>query len=232
MNHGDEPVRWDESNCPIDELWPDDQSEQRPVLWPVPVERHQYCTWSTVVTLAPNTSHTFNVPIVAGLHEGDTGNVVPSPPGRTFYSARNLLSGDRYELPVRITPPATPPITVDHPTAVTTQTNTQHWVNFTMTNHLPFAVYFTSLGPCGESATCYNMHPDDPHDLRIPPYANGGAPLWATQYLLGANETRGDRAGFHATTDLDYIELGSPAMPPGVYYVFWDGDKVKFTVTP
>ena len=40
------------------------------------------------------------------------------------------------------------------------------------------------------------------------------------------------RAAVHGTTNLWDSGTGNSDLPPGVYYFDWDGEKVKFTVTP
>jgi hypothetical protein len=67
--------------------------------------------------------------------------------------------------------------------------------------------------------------------VRSPPYDTAVKPLYLTRFLLGANETRMAHAQVNGTAGLSNAATG-PALPPGVYYFDWDGEKVQFTVTP
>ena len=215
--------------CPDNQLWPDNVSRTQPVLWPVPVSPVTFCTGAVRTTIQPHHWKTVEVKLVAGLLDGGAGHLVPSPPGRTSFAIANTT------MPVTITPPGATPLTVDHPISVTTPSNTEHWVDFTITNHLPFPVRYVDQGPCSSDIgiPCEATTPDKSitGDMRVPPYATAKQPLYLTHFLLGANETKKARAQVHGTTSFEDIGLGSPAMPPGVYPFDWDGQKVKFKVT-
>ena len=238
-NDGDEPGGFGSlsPDClPDQSVWPDDVSKSEPLLWPLPAEPRVFCIPLMLTTVPPHDSRTFPVTVVAGLHDNSPNDLVPAPPGQTTFLVQNGEGPGEARLPVTITPPATPPLTVSHPMAVTTASGAQHWVNFTITNNLPFPVRYTDQGPCSSDNNpwCRPTTPDGviTMDMRRPPYASAEKPLYLTQYVLGANEVRTVRAAVHGTTSLEDIDLGSPDMPPGVYYFDWDGDKVTFTVTP
>jgi hypothetical protein len=228
-NLGNGPGRLVVPACPDNQLWPDTVSRTQPVLWPVPVSPAALCAGTVRTTIQPHQWKTFQLKLVAGLLDGGAGHLVPSPPGRTSFGIANA------RMSVTITPPGVDPITVDHPAAVTTASNAQHWVDFTITNHLPFPVRYVDQGPCSSDIgiPCDATTPDGSvtGDMRLPPYASAKKPLYLTHFLLGANETKKARAQVHGTTTFEDIGLGSPAMPPGVYPFDWDGRKVKFTVT-
>ena len=100
---------------------------------------------------------------MAGLRDQTATNVVPAPPGDTSFLLRNTVAGGgALRLPVTVTPPATPPLTIDHPSEVTTASGAQNFVDFTITNHLPFAVRYTDQGPCSPDgdAPCKATTPD------------------------------------------------------------------------
>jgi hypothetical protein len=166
--------------------------------------------------------------MLGGLLDG-AADLVPAPPGRTIFTVGNA------KLPVTITPPASAPITVVHPSEVTTASNTQHLVDWTVTNNLPFPVRYVDQGPCSQDTGvgCYATTPDGSvsGDMRLPPYNTAKKPLYLTHFLLGAHQQEVAHAQVHGTTTLEDIGLGSPAMPPGVYFFDWDGQKVQFTVT-
>jgi hypothetical protein len=138
-------------------------------------------------------------------------------------------------LPVTITPPASPPLTITHPSEVTTASGAQNLVDFTITNNLPFPVVYIDQGPCSRDVDtpCRATTSDGSvtGDLRDPPYATAVQPLYFTTFRLQAHETRTAHAEVHGTTNLEAPGPNSPDMPPGVYYFDWDGEKVKFTVT-
>ena len=241
-NDGDEAGEWGytDSGCvPVETVWPDDQSTVDPILWPVPVAPEVVCLPLRIIGVPAHGSQTLPVVIGAGRRDDayPHNNLVPAPPGETSYSVRNFVQGGgEGSLPVTITPPATPPLTVSHPSSVTTASGAQHFVNFTITNHLPFPVRFVEQGPCSPDgdAPCRGTVPGGgtPGDMREPPYASAVKPLYTTAFILAAHETRTVRAAVHGTTTMEDINQGSPDMPPGVYYFDWDGEKVKFTVTP
>jgi len=228
-NSGNGPGRLAVPACPDNQLWPDDISRSEPVLWPVPVSPAAFCTTLARTPIPAHQSRTFQLKLVAGLLDGGAGHLIPSPPGRTTFRIANA------KLAVAITAPNVTPLTVDHPATVTTASNAEHWVDFTITNHLPFPVRYVDQGPCSSDIgiPCEATTPDGSvtGDLRLPPYATAKQPLYVTHFLLGANETKTARAQVHGTTSLQDIDLGSPAMPPGLYAFDWDGQKVKFTVT-
>src|SRR4029079_2579236 len=141
---------------PDQSVWPDDQSAVRPVAWPVPVRPGIFCLALRAATVPAHASRTLSVTIVAGLHD-NSGNLVPSPPGDDLFVVQNATTGGgKAQLAVTITPPATPPLTITHPSEVTTGSNAQNAVDFTITNNLPFAVAFVEQGPCaqGVEAAC------------------------------------------------------------------------------
>jgi hypothetical protein len=230
-NTGRGPGRFTPSPCPESQLWPRGESRTQPLLWPVPASPAvDICNGQVrPITIAAHGSRTFRLKLVGGLVDG-AGNLVPAPPGRTTVVVGNA------ELPVTIAAPASAPLTVVHPAAVTTASNAQHWVDWTVTNHLPFPVRYVDQGPCSQDIgiPCNATTPDGSitGDLRLPPYNTATKPLYLTHFLLGAGQTEAARAQVHGTTTLEDIDLGSPAMPPGVYYFDWDGQKVQFTVTP
>jgi len=233
-NDGNATGRFGLAKCPVDQVWSDESSRFHPVLWPLPVTRRTYCAGLAPVTVAAHTSHTVRLTVAAGLYD-TFGNLVPAPPGHTFYIVDNgLVAGGTFRLPVTITPPASAPLTVTHPSAVTTASNAHNLVDFTVTNNLPFAVRYVDQGPCaGASGTpCSATTPDKTAsgDLRHAPYATAVNPLYFTRFLLNANETRAARAQVNGTAGLADASSG-PALPPGVYHFDWDGQKVKFTVT-
>jgi hypothetical protein len=240
-NDGEGPGEFPAPSCPDKSLWPYqlvnfgpfDSPDYQPVPWPEPADLPVYCAALTVLRLPPHTSHTVRVH-VGGGHYDRSGNLVPAPPGTTSYKVQDGPGSPT--LPVTITPPASLPLTVDHPSEVTTGSNEQHVIDFTITNHLPFLVRYTDQGPCSmDTATPCRPTTEDgawSGDMRLYPYATAVKPLYLTRFLLGANETKVAHAMVHGTTNLEDIFLGSPAMPPGVYRFAWDGEKVKFTVTP
>jgi hypothetical protein len=173
------------------------------------------------------------VTIVAGLHDR-SNNVVPAPPGETSYLVQNgTTGGGKAQLPVTITPPATPPLTITHPSEATTASGVQNEVDFTITNNLPFPVVFVDQGPCahGGEAACARTFPHSARDLRLAPYDNADVPLWTTRFVLGAHETRMATASVNGVANLGGNSSSSPALPPGGYHFDWDGEKVAFTVT-
>jgi hypothetical protein len=196
------------------------------------------CQPLVVVGVRPHHSVTLPVTIVAGLHDS-SNNLVPAPPGETSYLVQNgTTGGGKARLPVTITAPATPPLTVTHPPEVTTGSNAQNAVDFTITNNLPFAVAFVEQGPCaqGGEAACESTFPHSARDLRLPPYDKADVPLWTTRFVLGAHETRMATASVDGVADLGGDGSISPALSPSAtndpYSFDWDGAKVKFTVTP
>jgi hypothetical protein len=230
-NDGDGPGDFAWPACPNDQLWPDNTSPTAPLMWPIPVTPRAYCLAADEITISAHEARTFHQTLVAGQREEHTSDVIPAPPGDTSYNVGNA------SLPVTITPPDAPPLTVVHPSEVTTASNAQHWVNFTIVNHLPFPVRYIDQGPCStmDNATpCYATTPDNTvsMDMRLWPYATAVKPLYLTHYLLGTYETRTATAGVHGTVSLFDIDVGSPAIPPGIYHFDWDGQKVTFTVTP
>jgi hypothetical protein len=239
-NDGDESARfaYPPRMCfPDFSVWPDHESRVLPVAWPLPVDDHQYCASLAFVTVAPHASEMLPITIVAGLRDQTATNVVPAPPGDTSFLFRNSVAGGgALRLPVTVTAPATPPLTIDNPSDVTTASGAQNFVDFTITNHLPFAVRYTDQGPCSPDgdALCKATTPDGTFsgDLRKPPYATAVKPLYLTTFTLQANETRTVRAAVHGTTNLWDSGTGNSDLPPSVYYFDWDGEKVKYTVTP
>jgi hypothetical protein len=141
--------------------------------------------------------------------------------------------GGKAQLPVTITPPATPPLTINHPSEVTTGSNAQNEVDFTITNNLPFPVAFVEQGPCalGGEAVCESTFPHSARDLRVAPYDKADVPLWTTRFVLGAHETRMATASVNGVVDLGGDGSSSAPLPPAEYFFDWDGEKVKFTVT-
>ena len=234
-NDGDEsaPFAYPPARCVPDiSVWPDDQSRSQPVLWPLPVQLHQYCLPLESVTVPAHGSQTLRVTIAAGLRDDSPNNLVPAPPGETSFFVRNYEGGGEGRLPVTITPPATPPLTVSHPSSVTTASGAQHFVNFTITNHLAFPVRFVEQGPCAldGDAPCRAI-PGSIILGDIPPPGITERPLYFTSFILDANETRTVRAEVDGTTTLRST-AGSADLPPGFYHFLWDGEVVKFTVTP
>ena len=227
-NGGDGPGRFAQAACPNNQLWPHGVSHTEPLLWPTPASPVALCNEVRSITIGAHGSKTFHLKLVGGLVDG-AADLVPAPPGRTTFKV------GKAELPVTITPPASPPITVVHPSAVTTASNAQHWVDWTVTNNLPFPVRYVDQGPCSQAIgiPCNATTPDGSisGDMRLPPYNTAKKPLYLTHFLLGAGQKEAARAEVHGTTTLEDIDLGSPAMPPGVYSFDWDGQKVQFTVT-
>ena len=94
---------------------------------------------------------------------------------------------------VRHAPPAAPPLTVSHPSAVTVVSGGEHDVTFSITNNLSFAVQYVDQGPCsdGPSGTflsqCHVTFPDSARDLRVSPFEHADVPLWKTPFRLEAN---------------------------------------------
>ncbi len=243
-NDGESPGEFGWASCPMRSLWPYQLTNNtdfdplwwQPVPWPEPASFAAYCASLDGIPVAPHSSQTVDVNVGGGFYDGRM-NLVPAPPGQTSYAVVNYLApGGTYRLPVTITPPATPPLTVDHPSEVTTASNAQHVLDFTITNHLPFPVRYTDQGPCSQDTGvgCWATSPNHviDMDMRLPPYDTGVRPLYLTRFLLGAHEVKTAHAQVHGTTSLEDIFLGSPAMPPGVYHFDWDNEKVKFTVTP
>lgn len=242
-NDGDGPGDFGVPTCPNRSLWPYQLTNDRdfdplwwqPVPWPEPANLAVYCASLDIIHVAPHSSQTVDVHVGGGYYD-QRMNLVPAPPGQTAYVVDNGMGPGTYHLPVTITPPATPPLTVDHPSEVTTASNAQHWLDFTITNHLPFPVRYTDQGPCSldTGVPCYATSPNHviDMDMRLPPYDTAVRPLYLSRFLLGAHEVKTAHAQVHGTTSLEDIFLGSPAMPPGVYHFDWDGEKVKFTVTP
>ena len=235
-NDGDGPGRFGLPTCPLDQVWPREYSAVAPVAWPIPVTRRTYCSGLTPVTVAAHASRTVRVTVAAGLYDGASDNLVPAPPGNTSYAVDNgLIVGGTYRLPVMITPPAAAPLTIDQPAEVTTASGAHNVVDFTIINQLPFAVRFIDQGPCAgyAGAPCTATTPDKTRsgDVRSAPYATAVKPLYLTRFLLDANEVRVAHAQVNGTAGLANGSSG-PALPPGVYYFDWDGQKVKFTVTP
>ena len=229
-NSGAGPGRYAQPACPDPQLWPDHVSQTTPVLWAVPAKPVAFCSVIQSVTIGAHSSKTFHIKLLGGLLDGVGNNIVPAPAGNTTFT----VTGAR--LPVTITAPAQAPITVVHPSAVTTVSNTTKSVPFTITNNLPFIVRYVDQGPCSQEIgiPCEATTKDGSitGDMRLPPYNTAKKPLYLTHYLLGANETTTGQAQVNGTTTLEDIGLGSPAMPPGTYYFDWDGQKVTFTVTP
>jgi hypothetical protein len=210
-----------------------DQSSSHPVAWPAPVDLSPICTSIGIAQVGPHDSRALRVTVAAGLIDG-SGNLVPSPPGPASFPVKNLGSGGGgAQLPVTITPPATPPLTIDHPSQVTTASGAQNEVDFTITNNLPFPVAFVDQGPCahGGEAACARTFPHSARDLRLAPYDNADVPLWTTRFVLGAHETRMATASVNGVANLGGNSSSSPALPPGGYHFDWDGEKVAFTVT-
>ena len=235
-NDGNGAGRFGLPTCPVDQVWSDENSVAHPVLWPIPVTRRAYCAGLTPITVRAHTSHTVRLTVAAGLYDGASHNLVPAPPGHTLYVVDNGLSaGGTHRLPVTITPPASAPLTVDHPAEVTTASGAQQLVDFTITNHLPFAVRYVDQGPCSRDVgtPCTATTPDKKAsgDLRRPPYDTAVKPLYVTRFLLDANQARAARAEVNGTAGLADGSSGA-ALPPGVYHFDWDGVKIKFTVTP
>jgi hypothetical protein len=235
-NDGNGAGRFGLPTCPADQLWSDENSAAHPVVWPIPVTRRAHCAGLTPITVRAHSQRTVRLTVAAGLYDGASDNIVPSPPGHTSYAVDNgLVAGHTYRLPVTITPPASAPLTVNHPSEVTTASGMQNLVDFTITNRLPFAVRYIDQGPCardvGTPCTATTRDETPSGDLRVPPYDTAVKPLYFTRFLLGANETRAARAQVNGTAGLADGSSG-PALPPRVYYFDWDGVKVKFTVTP
>jgi hypothetical protein len=237
-NDGGRPGRFGyaSTRCePDQEVWPEAQ-RVNPVAWPQPLGHRVICQPLVIVGVRPHHSVTLPVTIVAGLHDS-SNNLVPAPPGETSYLVQNGTSGGgKAQLPVTITPPATPPLTISHPSEVTTGSNVQNAVDFTITNNLPFAVAFVEQGPCahGGEAACASTFPHSARDLRRAPYDKADVPLWTTRFVLGAHETRMATASVDGVIDLGDDGSSSAPLPARAdpYYFDWDGQKVKFTVTP
>jgi hypothetical protein len=233
-NDGNGAGRFSLPTCPAAEVWPDESSAAHPVLWPLPVNRRTYCASITRITVRAHTSQTVRLTVAAGLYDGTSHNLVPAPPGHTSYVINNgSAAGGTHRLPVTITAPASAPLTVVHPSEVTTASGAQNLVDFTVTNHLPFAVRYLDQGPCARAVgtPCTATTPDKTAsgDLRRPPYDTAVKPLYFTRFKLDANETRVAHAEVNGTAGLADGSSG-PALPPGVYHFDWDGQKVKFTV--
>ena len=221
------------SNSLSRSVWP---KPARGLPWPEPASPSGVTPSLTVVKIRPQESVTLSVTIVAGREDG-RANVVPAPPGLTSLVVTNLRGGGgEARLPVTVTPPDTRPLTVDHPSEVTTGSDQQHVIDFTITNNLPFPVRYADQGPCSSETGvwCRATTPDGAitMDMRLPPYDKAIKPLYVSHFLLGANEVKVAHAQMHGTTSLEDIDLGSPALPAGIYHFDWDGEKVKFTVTP
>jgi hypothetical protein len=235
-NDGDGPGRFGLPACPLDEVWPREYSAVAPVAWPIPVTRRTYCAGLAPLMVPAHASRTVHVTVAAGLYDGASDNLVPAPPGNTSYTVDDgLVAGGTYRLPVTITPPAAAPLTIDQPADVTTASGAHNLVDFTITNQLPFAVRYIDQGPCSGYAgnACSATTPDKKPsgDVRRPPYDTAVKPLYLTRFLLDANEIRVAHAQLNGTAGLSNAATG-PALPPGVYYFDWDGEKVRFTVTP
>jgi hypothetical protein len=191
------------------------------------------CPYLRVGSVAGHESKTFSVTVVAGGYRLKN-QLVPSPPGDTSLRiARWHWTPGEVTLPVTITPPATPPLTVIHPSEVTTASGDQHEVDYTITNHLGFPVEFVAQGPCahGGDEDCVATFPKSDRDLRAAPYDKADVPLWTTVFRLDANETRTATAAVDGVIDLDDSDSGNTDLPPGTYHFAWDGEKVEFTVT-
>jgi hypothetical protein len=214
------------------DVWPE---PARGLPWPDPGPNVVTAGWK-VVNIQPQDFVTVPVAIAAGRDDADF-NFVPAPPGLTSLVVGNLTTdggGGEARLPVTVTPPATTPLTVDHPSEVTTGSNQQHIVDFTITNNLPFPVRYTDQGPCSmeTGVSCRATTPDGAitMDIRLPPYDTAVKPLYLTHFLLGAHEVKTAHAQVNGTVSLD---LASPLLPARIepYHFDWDGQKVKFFVT-
>jgi hypothetical protein len=220
---------------PDQEVWPEGQ-RVNPIAWPQPLGHSVSCKSLLVISLRPHHTVTLPVTIVAGLHDR-SNNVVPAPPGETSYLVQNgTTGGGKAQLPVTITPPATPPLTITHPSEATTASGAQNAVDFTITNNLPFTVAFVEQGPCaqGGDEACASTFPHSARDLRRAPYDKADVPLWTTRFVLGAREQRMATATVDGVADLGGIGSSSAPLPASVdpYSFDWDGAMVKFTVTP
>jgi hypothetical protein len=221
---------------PATGVWPDAASQTETVLWPV--GNGIDCLALEMETIPPHESVTRTLAVAAGAYA--LGGFVPAPPGDTSLGVGSVVDqGGSPEptarLPVTITPPASAPLTVNHPTAVTAASGAQLMVDFTITNNLPVQVTFVDQGPCSlyGDEHCRATTPDGKStgDVRDPPYATAVKPLYLTNFTLKAHETLTVRAEVAATTSLRDA-AGGADLPPGIYYFDWDGEKVKFTVTP
>jgi hypothetical protein len=227
--------------CAPYSVWPDDQSFAHPIAWPVPSSFAPKClAGAATVTIRPGSSA--KVPVKIDTHvlveEADHsfGGLVPVPPGDDTLVVSNQV-GDRRahgQLPVTITPPDSLPLTLTIPSELTTASGAQHGVDFTITNNLPFTVTYFDQGPCalGGEANCVETAPHSARDLRRPPFDKARVPLWRTRFVLGPHETRMATAAVDGVVDLDNSDSSGPDLPPDTYHFFWDGLKVKFTVTP
>jgi hypothetical protein len=65
----------------------------------------------------------------------------------------------------------------------------------------------------------------------VPPHGIAEKSPYLATFTLDANETRTVRAEVDGTTTLRST-AGSADLPFGVYHFSWDGELVKFTVTP
>jgi hypothetical protein len=224
-----------QADCEPYFVWPADQSTTHPIAWPA-ASGAGGCPMLRAVEVGAHKAVRISVTVEAGLlaRLNNQINFVPAPPGDGSILVRNSQGSGQARLPVTITPPDTLPLTIDHPSEVTTASGAQHFVDFTITNNLPFAVTFVEQGPCSEDVgtPCVATTSDGSAtgDLRNPPYATAVRPLYLTTFTLQAHETRIAHAAVHGTTN-----LGAPgpdnSLPPGVYSFDWDGEKVTFTVT-
>jgi hypothetical protein len=214
--------------------WPTHQSPTHPIAWPVPASNAAVCAVRGRVEVPAHASKTARLTVIAGQRDR-LENVVPAPPGDGSVLV-DLQGHEQARLPVTITAPDTPPLAIDHPSEVTTASGAQNWVDFTITNNLPFPVRYIDQGPCSKDVDtpCVTTTPGHgaPGDLRVPPYKSAVKPLYFTTFTLAAHETRTAHAAVHGTTTLEDPNMGGTAIPPGIYHFDWDGLKVKFTVTP
>jgi hypothetical protein len=230
----------DNPKCVLGEpVWPDEfRVDPDPFPWPSPATRGVDCQSLHAVFLDSGGSYTRSMKVVAGAYDV-SGHLVPAPPGHASVQVGHWVEEDMlhsFQLSVTITPPATPPLTIDHPSEVTTASGAQNYVDFTITNNLAFPVKFVDQGPCSPDGDtlCKATTPDGTFtgDLRVPPYATAVKPLYLTTFTLQAHESMMVRAAVHGTTNLWDSGTGNSDLPPGGYSFDWDGEKIKFTVTP
>ncbi len=164
------------------------------------------------------------------------GNYVPVPPGHDTLVIKNLQGQGEGRLPVTITPPATLPLTIDHPSEVTTGSGQQHDV--------------TSRSPTiSRSRSTTSTRDPASHGVDVSRRLRPGIPGLATRLAPPAvYDTRANRSGApryalgaNGTNVTSALSMASPisttAVPaarlclPGVYHFVWDGERSNSTIT-